>query len=115
MDFFKMKVKLNYKQRHALVELLHGFQGTKNDLPVILDDIKNVRITDKEWKAVNMSQIAPDRISWNEELEKPKDIELSAEAITYIKKTVNAKSEKGELGIADQDIFEVFNMVSKTK
>ena len=124
------KVSLNLSERYTALPILQDFKGKLSDLALILEDIKQFPITDKEWKKaervismkakvkesglvgmVNIEEFKVDTMekvddllqwNWNDEKGGEKAMELNDVTVSFIKNFINEKSEKGEIELADK-------------
>lgn len=104
-------VLLNISERMAALRVLNDFKGNLDKLTFILDDLKSLSITDPEWKKANRSIVKTknengeesERWNWDNEKGGEKKIDLSEDAVDYMRNWIKEKNDKGEFSPADKD------------
>src|SRR3990167_2801234 len=103
-------IQLNISERLSALALLNAFKGALDKLAVILEDIKQIGITDEEWtkaeRVITPSPTKEDPLnttwSWDNEKGGLKDIVFQSATLDYLKETIKAKNDKGEFTLQDK-------------
>ena len=101
-------LQLNISERVAAVSILNDFKGALDKLAVVLEDIKQFRIEESEWVKSDrkVEQVGTDtQWTWNDEKGGFKEITVQSETATYLKDTINRRSEAGEFTVADRAVI----------
>lgn len=106
-----MKIKLNISERLQAVSILNGFKGSLSDLAVILEDIKQFPISEKEWEKAELIKTET-QWTWNDDKGGEKEIEIGSETKDYLKKTVKEKDEKKEIGLTEKALISLFRKLA---
>ncbi len=103
-------ITLTIGERLAALGLFDAFKGSISELAVVTDDIKKVAIPIKDWEAAGR-EVTKGRTEdgketeswkWNEADEKTyKEIELGAESVAYLVKSIKTKSDAGDISLKD--------------
>lgn len=110
------ELSLNISERLAARAIFDAFKGNLSTLAVVLDDLKQIGVAPEEWTKAGLKKTPSDEEltaltpearktvtqvwNWNDEgSEKP--VTLSQEGVDYLVKTINEKSEAGELTVRD--------------
>lgn len=102
-----MKVKLNVSERLYAAAIINQFKGDFSTLAFLLEDVKNLPITEEEWKKAERKISAPDdkgntTWTWNDEKGGIKEVELLDETKKYLVSKIEEKSKNGELTLNDR-------------
>lgn len=96
-------VNINIGERLAAIKIFDAFKGGLATLRVLLEDVKQLPITEDEWKEAGLTKTAqPDGSEtwkWNETV--TKDVTFQPESIEYLKEAVKVKSDSGEITLQD--------------
>ena len=103
-------IKLTTSERVYALAILNQFKGTLDTLVDVMEDIKEVRISEDEWtkadKKVNtvMGEDGKPITSWTWDDEKggEKEVAVSKETEKYLLDKINELDEKGELTLQDR-------------
>ena len=110
------ELSLNISERLACRAVFDAFKGNLSTLAVILDDLKQVGVEPEEWTKAGLKKTPSDEElaaltpearkaatqvwNWTDDgSEKP--VTLSQDGVDYLVKTINEKSEAGELTVRD--------------
>lgn len=100
-------VNLTIGERAKAIEYLNGSQFNNSTLAVVLGDIKNIAITDEEWKDANLVKTpTPDgneRWTWDETF--TKDVELDSATVDALLGIIGKKSDANELTLSDAAVL----------
>jgi hypothetical protein len=99
-------MKLSINERILSLGILNQFKGNLDTMAKVLDDLKLIRIDEKEAKEIELVT-EENRITWKSEKAKDREIDLSKESIEWIKKFIKEKNDKGEFTLLDKDIIEL--------
>lgn len=96
--------ELTIGERAAALRILDAFHGGLNLMRVLLEDIKLLAISQKEWEEAKLVKTpnpgGGEQWNWDEELVK-KDVTLQPETVAFLKSEITRKSEANELTLAD--------------
>lgn len=106
-----MKLKLTVNERFLLIGILNQFKGDLDKLAKILEDLKLLPLSEEEAEKVGL-KTENDRVTWHKDQEKEKEIELSSQAIDFVKKFIADKNAKGEFTLAYSSIIELNKKLS---
>ena len=103
-------LQLTISERIAAVSVLNTFKGGLDKLATILEDIKQLPITDEEWtKAERMITPTPTakdpnstQWTWSDEKGGDKEVTLQEATAEYLNVTIKDRSEKGEFTLTDK-------------
>lgn len=104
------KLALTISERVAAISVLNSFKGGLDKLAIILEDIKQLPISDEEWtkaeRVITPTPTAKDPTStkweWSDEKGGEKEVTLQKDSLDYLKQTIKEKSEKGEFTLTDK-------------
>lgn len=108
------KVKLNVSERLYAVRILNQFKGSLDKLSVILEDIKQFPMTDKEWETaerVISGEGETTTWKWNDEKGGLKEIEIQSETARYIVDDIEKKDKAGELTLEDRTAIDLLKKI----
>lgn len=95
---------LTIGERIAAIKIFDQFKGGLEMLRVLLEDVKNTTIAEAEWSDAKLVKTPkPDgseNWNWDDEVVK-KDVTFHAETVAYLKGTIKAKSDAGEITLGD--------------
>jgi hypothetical protein len=106
------ELSLTIAERLAAVKLFDEFKGGLSQMAMILDDVKGFVVTPEEWEKSNLvkKQNADGTESWNWTDEgSEKAVTLSQESLDYLTGKIKAKSDAGELTLADKSLISLEN------
>lgn len=102
------KIDLTIGERLAALKVFDAFQGSMITMRSILDDVKQLPVTDEEWAAAELVKTPvkgtngqPDSEQWKWNDKELKTVELQTESVDYLKAQIKAKSDAGEVTLAD--------------
>src|SRR3990167_7953028 len=101
-------MKLIISERIAVLAILNAFKGNLETMATILEDIKQIPVTEVEWKKANKKEtVIGNNTQWNWDDAKggDKEINLQAPTVEYLKTTIKGKSEKGEITFQDKGLL----------
>ena|SRR3990167_2291725 len=106
----KKELSLNISERIATLAILNEFKGSLDKVAVILEDIKQLPISEEEWeKAAKTENKNEDGVttSWNWDNEKggEKSVSLQDATVDFIRSNIKERDEKGEFGLGDRALF----------
>jgi hypothetical protein len=111
-------INLTIGERLASLKILDSFKGSITELASVLEDVKRLVVTSAEWEAANRvitKNADGESWKWDENEKTNKGIELLPETIAYLTKTINDKSTKGEVTIADASLVSLQSKLIPTK
>lgn len=96
-------VNLSIGERLAAIKIFDAFKGGLETLRVLLEDVKNLTISEAEWEEAKLVKTpgANGDEQWNWQETVKKDVTLQGVAIDYLLNAIKAKSEAGEITLAD--------------
>ena len=103
----KKTVTLTIGERLAALKIFDAFKGSVTELSTILDDVKQVAITDEEWKKAKREIIkgknekGEETQQWQwQEADKStwKELTLAPETVAYLTKSIK---DKNDVTVAD--------------
>lgn len=96
-------VTMNIGERVAALKLFDSYKGGLATLRVLLEDVKQLPISEEEWKEAELTKTEqPDGSEtwkWNEKVNK--DVTLQPESVEYLKNAIKVKSDDGEITLQD--------------
>lgn len=100
-------IKMTLGERLASLKMFDAFKGSMATMKALLDDVKQLPISEEEWKDANLVKtpfVAADgsqqeQWKWDEKVEK--EVTFQPETVDYLKAQVKAKSDSGEISLAD--------------
>lgn len=102
-------VSLNISERVAALKILNDFKGPLETLAVVIEDIKQLPVTDEEWtkadRVVTKSgEKGKENIQWTWDDEKGdvKEITLQQASLDYLKTNIEERNKKGEFTLQDK-------------
>lgn len=103
-------LSLTISERVAAVSVLNTFKGGLDKLATILEDIKQLPITEEEWtKAERVITPTPNskdptstQWTWSDEKGGDKEVTLQEATSEYLNATIKERSEKGEFTLTDK-------------
>ena len=105
------KVTLTLGERVEMAKILNAFKGELTQLSTLLDDIKNIAITEEEWKNANLVKtpvMSPEgeptdkeQWNWTDGEEQLKEMDLSDSTVNYLNSEIQKKSDAKEITLAD--------------
>ncbi len=104
MSEAKVTVNLTIKERVDALKLFNEFKGNLELMAVLLEDVKPFAVQEAEWTEAKLVKTpgADGSESWQwDDTVVLKDIELQSKTVEYLKGKIKAKSEAGEITIAD--------------
>jgi hypothetical protein len=105
-------MQLNISERIAALAILNNFKGNLETMAAILDDIKQLPVSDDEWKAANREENKIGNTiqwSWNDEKGGLKEISFQKPTQKYLKETIKNKDDKGEITFQDKALVSLNN------
>lgn len=106
------KVTLTISERIAALSILNAFKGNLETMASIIEDIKQLPISNKEWEQVGKKEtkIGNDmQWTWDDEKGEKKEIKLQESTVTYIKNAIKEKDEKKEITFQDKALISLNN------
>lgn len=104
----KKAVTFNISDRVAALKLFDEFKGNISALAAVFDDVKGLAVTNEEWEAAKLVKTPAgegnEAWSW-EDKDTEKEFTISDEGVEYLRAKIKAKSDAGELGLADKGIL----------
>ena len=100
-------LKLNISERLAALAILNEFKGKLEEVAVVLEDIKQLPISEEEWeKAEKKENKLGDNVNWTWDNDKGGDkaITLQETTVDIIRRDIKARDEKGGFSLADRSI-----------
>lgn len=111
--YYKMNksIELYITERILLIGIFNQVKGDIETLQAILDDIKEVSLTEDEKKEINFREVKDEEgkttsFAWDKS--EPKEITLSEKTVIFVNKFIDDKSNTGELTVADAPLLEIF-------
>lgn len=108
-------MKLTISERIATLSILNSFKGSLDTMAIILEDIKQIPVTNDEWKKAEKKEnkIGNDvQWTWDDEKGGEKEIELQDKTVEYIKNTIKEKDEKKEITFQDKALISLKKKLS---
>lgn len=107
------KITLTFSERLQILSILNEFRGNLDKVVTVMDDIKKIKLSDKELKDAD-GQILNDgkTYTWNIKKQVDIDIELDKVTTTFIKDYVNKKNEAGVFGLSDIGLLEICKKIN---
>ncbi|MDE2233753.1 MAG: hypothetical protein KGJ90_06660 [Patescibacteria group bacterium] len=114
------KYSLTISERIAAVKIFDEFKGSISQLSQILEDVKQLAITEAEWTKAglkktptddeikNLTKEEKEKVSqvWNWKDEgNEKDVPFGEESLKYLRDKIKSKSEAGEVTLADKALI----------
>lgn len=96
-------VNLTIGERLAAIKLFDVFKGSMLAFRALLEDVKQFAVTDEEWTEASLVKNAlPDGTeNWKWTDTGTKEITLQPETLKYLVDSIKAKSDAGDISIAD--------------
>lgn len=101
-------ISLNISERIAALAILNAFKGSLDKVAVILEDIKQLPISEEEWTQANKQEVKNgDNISWTWDNEKggDKEVKLQEATVEAIRNDIKERDSKGDFTLADRSIM----------
>lgn len=101
------ELQLTIAERLAAIKMFDEFKGGVTTLGAILDDVKGFAVTETEWEAAKLvkSKNEDNSESWKwEDAGSEKAVTLSQPSFDYLVAKIKAKSDAGELTLADKAV-----------
>lgn len=106
------EVKLNVLERILLIGIFNN-KDSRTDietLRAILDDIKEVSLSEEEKKDINLQDVLdeegkPASLKWDKSIDKM--VNLSGKTMEFVLAFIKTKSDAKELGVADAPLLEI--------
>ena len=111
-----MKIILTISERIATLAILNTFKGNLETMATILDDIKQLPISNKEWKQANKKETkngANIHWTWDDSKGPQKGVELQKNTVDYLKNTIKEKDEKKEITFQDKALISLNDKINK--
>lgn len=109
-----MKVNLNISERIFTLGILNAFKGKMETMSTIMDDIKEVTISDEDKKKCewveNMGKDANGNdavvsVGWNDIKGGDKELEFQPLTLDYLLQVIEERNEKGDLTFQDKAVI----------
>ena len=106
----KFKLTLNISERLYAIALLNQFKGSLEVLVDAIEDTKNFRMTDEDWKKADR-QVTNEKDgsgqpvtswTWDDEKGGDKDIEVTESVRDYLVAKMKEANDKGEFTFKDR-------------
>lgn len=108
-------LNLTVSERLAALRLFDEFKGTLTQTASVLDDVKSLVVKDEKWEKVGLkktpNQDGSTTWNWNDEGSE-EDVKLSVEGVTYLKDTINKRSEKGEITLSEKALITISSKIN---
>lgn len=103
------KITLNLSERLAALAILNTFKGSLDKVAVILEDIKQLPVTEEEWIKAERGEVKNEKgevtsWTWDNEKAEEKEITFQEATIEFIRSDIEARDEKGEFTLADRSL-----------
>ena len=99
-------VKLTISERIATLSILNLFKGNLETMGILLEDIKQLPVTDEEWKKAGKKETTSGvevQWTWDDDKGEEKEIEFQKQTVDYLKKAIDEKDKKGEMTLSSTD------------
>jgi len=97
-------INMTVKERLDSLTIINGFKGKLETLAVILEDVKQLPITEAEWAECGLVKTpnpnGTENWKWDEE-KVMKDIALHEDTYEFIRGEIKRRSDAGELTLED--------------
>lgn len=103
------QLELNVTERILLIGIFNQVKGDIETLQSVLDDVKNVSLSEKDKKEINFREVKNDNdevVSYAWDKSDPKKISLSDKTVKFIIKFIEDKSKESALTVADAPLLE---------
>ena len=103
-------LSLNISERIAALAILNAFKGSLDKVAIILEDIKQLPISEDEWKKAEKTENKNEKgeiTSWNWDNEKggEKKVSFQEATVDFIRSDIKEKDTKGEFTLGDKALF----------
>ena len=104
-------IELNIGERILLIGVFNQVKGDIETLQSVLDDVKDVSLTEAEKTEINFREIKNEEgvttsFAWDKS--DPKEVTLSEKTVIFVTKFIDDKSKAGELTVVDAPLLEIF-------
>lgn len=96
-------ITLSLGERIAALKIFDAFKGSMATMKALLDDVKQLPVTEEEWKQANLTKtpIADGQEQWKWDETVSKEVSFQPETVEYLKASIKAKSDAGEISLSD--------------
>lgn len=100
-------ITLTLGERLAALKIFDAFKGSMATMKSLLDDVKQLPITEEEWKEANLIKTpvkgpdGSDQETWKWEEKVNKEVVLQGDTLDYLKAQIKAKSDAGDITLQD--------------
>lgn len=109
------KVLLNTSERVHCVTILNQFKGELETLGQVLEDLKEIGLTDEDkivcdWMEVKDDVKDPGKTTgfkWDDEKGGEKEVAFQDKTLEYVRSFIKEKNEKGEFTTQDRPIIQL--------
>jgi len=111
-------MELNISERLFAINILNDFKGKLDKLALILEDVKQLPVTEEEWISAErvISDVGGGNMQWTWKDEKGllKEVNLNKEVAKYIFDEIDRRSEAGEMKLTDKAAISLREKLVKT-
>lgn len=100
------EITLNIVERITVLNTFDTFKGSIVTYKAILDDVKDLALTDEEKAEINFQTVAEEKdgqtftsFKWEKSIDK--SVKLSSESVKFLVDTIKKKDEAGEITLKD--------------
>lgn len=102
------EITLPVIERIMLIGIFNQVKGDVETLAAVLEDIKEVSLSDEEKKDINLHDVLGDdgkvvSVAWDKSIDKV--VTLSDKSIAFVNEFIKTKGENKELGVADAPLL----------
>lgn len=96
-------ITLTIGERVAALKIFDAFSGTMATMKSLLDDVKQLPVTEEEWTKANLvkTPIAGGQEQWKWDETVNKEVTLQGDTVDYLKTKIKEKSDGGQITMAD--------------
>ncbi len=100
-------VTLSLGERIAALKIFDQFKGSMVTMKALLEDVKQLPVTEEEWKTANLvktpikGQDGSEQEQWKWDETVSKDVTFQPETVEYLTASIKAKSDAGEISLSD--------------
>ena len=112
-NYFKpimKEVTLNVVERIMMIGMFNLVKNDAETLRAVLDDIKNISLSDEEKKEINIQDVIGEdgkvaSLKWDKSIDKT--VTLQEKTVKFVLEFIKTKSDNKELGVADAALLEI--------
>lgn len=104
------EVTLNVVERIMMIGMFNLVKNDAETLRAVLDDIKNISLSDEEKKEINIQDVIGEdgkvaSLKWDKSIDKT--VTLQEKTVKFVLEFIKTKSDNKELGVADAALLEI--------